>query len=179
MAIPSRQIGWGTEENLLWQISKQIDYLTKVAYNASNIQVPSSNIVSSKVDTNQTITAGSDTVINFTSVNDPQGWFNNSTHKFQPTIEGYYNISYSVLWGTGTVTGEEQMNTQIELNGTTQLYINQSVVNTDVPFTQSGTVIVYLNGTTDYVDVTGYTSSTSGSQIITGGNGTLFNASLI
>jgi hypothetical protein len=30
MAIPSRQIGWGTEENLLWQIAKQIQYLTQV-----------------------------------------------------------------------------------------------------------------------------------------------------
>lgn len=30
MAIPSRQIGWGTEENLLWQISKQLENLTKV-----------------------------------------------------------------------------------------------------------------------------------------------------
>jgi len=36
MAIPSRQIGWGTEENLLWQISKQLEYLTKVTYTASN-----------------------------------------------------------------------------------------------------------------------------------------------
>jgi len=35
MAIPSRQIGWGTEENLLWQISKQLEYLTGVTYNAS------------------------------------------------------------------------------------------------------------------------------------------------
>lgn len=30
MAIPSRQIGWGTDSNLLWQISKQLEYLTKV-----------------------------------------------------------------------------------------------------------------------------------------------------
>lgn len=36
MAIPSRQIGWGTEENLLWQISKQLEYLTGVAYNSNN-----------------------------------------------------------------------------------------------------------------------------------------------
>ena len=35
MAIPSRQIGWGTEENLLWQISKQMESLTNVAYNAA------------------------------------------------------------------------------------------------------------------------------------------------
>ena len=36
MAIPSRQIGWGTEENLLWQISKQLETLTNVTYNISN-----------------------------------------------------------------------------------------------------------------------------------------------
>jgi hypothetical protein len=30
MAIPSRQIGWGTQENLLWEISKQLEQLTGV-----------------------------------------------------------------------------------------------------------------------------------------------------
>jgi len=33
MGIPSKQIGWGTQENLLWQISKQLEYLTKVISN--------------------------------------------------------------------------------------------------------------------------------------------------
>ncbi len=32
MAIPSRQIGWSTRANLLWQISKQLEYLTGVLY---------------------------------------------------------------------------------------------------------------------------------------------------
>jgi hypothetical protein len=36
MAIPSRQIGWGTEENLLWQISKQLEALTGVVYTSAN-----------------------------------------------------------------------------------------------------------------------------------------------
>lgn len=31
MAIPSRQIGWGTNTNLLWQISKQLEKLLRVA----------------------------------------------------------------------------------------------------------------------------------------------------
>ena len=31
MAIPSRQIGWSGRANLLWQISKQLQYLTCVA----------------------------------------------------------------------------------------------------------------------------------------------------
>jgi hypothetical protein len=30
MSIPNKQIGWGTEENLLWQISKQLERLTQV-----------------------------------------------------------------------------------------------------------------------------------------------------
>lgn len=30
MAIPSRQIGWSGRSNLLWQISKQLEYLTCV-----------------------------------------------------------------------------------------------------------------------------------------------------
>jgi hypothetical protein len=33
MSIPNRQIGWSTEQNLLWQISKQLEYLTKVLSN--------------------------------------------------------------------------------------------------------------------------------------------------
>jgi hypothetical protein len=28
MAIPSRQIGWGPTENLLWQISKQLEKMS-------------------------------------------------------------------------------------------------------------------------------------------------------
>lgn len=39
MAIPSRQIGWGTTDNLLWQISKQLEYLTKVTGTASDVTV--------------------------------------------------------------------------------------------------------------------------------------------
>ena len=36
MAIPSRQIGWGTDENLLYEISKQLEILTRVVYNIPN-----------------------------------------------------------------------------------------------------------------------------------------------
>jgi hypothetical protein len=39
MAIPSKQIGWGTEENLLWQISKQLEYLIRVTANIGSSTV--------------------------------------------------------------------------------------------------------------------------------------------
>jgi hypothetical protein len=35
MAIPARQIGWSQKSNLLWQISKQLEYLTGVLYKGS------------------------------------------------------------------------------------------------------------------------------------------------
>jgi hypothetical protein len=33
MAVPSRQIGWSTTDNLLWQITQQLEYLTQVIAN--------------------------------------------------------------------------------------------------------------------------------------------------
>jgi hypothetical protein len=134
-------------------------------------------ISQAKLTTNQTITSGSDVVISYNSINDPQGWFNNDGTLFSPTEAGWYNIEYSVLWQTGTGTG--QLNTQIQLNGTDQIFIAQNQTNTIQPLTQSGNVLVYMNGTSDYIRITAYSSSDSGSQIIAGGNGTYFNATLV
>jgi len=39
MAIPSKQIGQSAEANLLWNISKQLDYLSKVTAGSSNVTV--------------------------------------------------------------------------------------------------------------------------------------------
>lgn len=33
MGIPSQQIGWSQKSKLLWQISKQLEYLIKVTAN--------------------------------------------------------------------------------------------------------------------------------------------------
>ena len=137
---------------------------------------PSDYVSQSQLATNQTISSGADNVIQYGSTNDPQSWWNNGSNRFQPTQPGYYNIEYSVLWAIGTGTG--QVNTQIHKNGA-QVYIAQNQVNTGQPLTQNGAVVAYLNGSTDYVDITGYTSSDSGSQVLTAGGGTRFNATLI
>ena len=39
MAIPAKQIGQSAEANLLWQISKQLEYLAKVTSSSSNVIV--------------------------------------------------------------------------------------------------------------------------------------------
>jgi len=39
MAIPAKQIGSSYEANLLWQIAKQLEQLSKVTGNNSNVTV--------------------------------------------------------------------------------------------------------------------------------------------
>jgi hypothetical protein len=53
MAIPSKQVGWGTEENLLWQISKQLESLTSVTYNSKKtlLNVSSGDNAGAKIET--------------------------------------------------------------------------------------------------------------------------------
>jgi len=223
MAIPSRQIGWGTEENLLWQISKQLEGLTGVAYNSGGSGAsgtsgvsgtsgttgvsgtngisgssgtsgatgtagtsgssgtsssPSTKVVLATLASTQTIPTGSDTTVNYTSTADPNSWFNNSTHVFQPNIAGYYNISFSVLWNN-VAGGTGQINTQLNKNNGTQVFSEQSQINTVNPQTHIASTIIYFNGSTDNLKVTAYTSSTTTSQDINSGAGTLFTASLI
>jgi len=54
MAIPSRQIGWSTKSNLLWQISKQLEYLTKVTANCCSTTTTTSTSSTSSTTTTTT-----------------------------------------------------------------------------------------------------------------------------
>ena len=66
MAIPSRQIGWGTEDNLLWQISKQLEQLINVTYNSgSNTSSITTFPVPGFGDTVSTTAGAGTTIINF------------------------------------------------------------------------------------------------------------------
>jgi hypothetical protein len=54
MAIPSRQIGWSTKSNLLWQISKQLEALIGVM--GRNIPATTTTTSSSTSTTTTTTT---------------------------------------------------------------------------------------------------------------------------
>ena len=57
MAIPSRQIGWGTKSNLLWQISKQLERLICVTVNnCSTTTTSSSTSTTTSTSTSTTTT---------------------------------------------------------------------------------------------------------------------------
>lgn len=136
-----------------------------------------SYVVRGKKTTNQTVTAGSDAVITFDDDIDPNEWWNTSTNRFTPNIPGYYLINLTVWWVAAEVSNN-QSNIQFRKNGSAYA-ISQEQLLTGSGYTQQISTIVYLDGVTDYIDFTAYTSNSPSQNIQGGGNmGTFFDASL-
>jgi hypothetical protein len=124
----------------------------------------------------QTITNGSDQVVTFVDEFDPQNWW--TPNKFQPTITGYYNLQVAVWWFPAS-TASGQSNIQLRQNGSTQVAIQQTQLLTGDGYGQEIDIITYFNGTTDYIEVTSYTSNPTSQNIHGESSGTWFTASLI
>ena len=115
--------------------------------------------------TNQTITAGTDTGIQFSSVTDPNSWYNASTYRITPTVSGNYYTSVMATWEKGSVARNNQTNIQIRKNNTT-IAINQVPVESGLNFSVYACAIANLNGSSDYIDATAYTSNTTSQNIV-------------
>ena len=61
MAIPSRQIGWSTKSNLLWQISKQLEALSGIMYNRGNSTTTTTSTSTSTTTSTSTSTTTTST----------------------------------------------------------------------------------------------------------------------
>ena len=85
--------------------------------------------------------------------------FDTSTYRFTPTVAGYYQIN-GMIAGNATVTNPTFVQVAIYKNGA--VYKRYSSVGNAANY-QSGTVssIVYCNGSTDYIELYGYLSSSS------------------
>lgn len=114
---------------------------------------------------NQTILNGSNTGIQFSSITDPNNWYNASTYRTTPTVSGNYIINLMVNWQKGTITNN-QNNIQIQKNGNT-IAINKSVIVTGDDNMSFATAITTLNGSSDYIETTAYTANPT-SQVING-----------
>ena len=164
------------------KIYEKNDSLEVVATSSgwSKISQNSLYICQGRLSGNQTVTNNVDAVLQFQNNMsfsiDPQGWLNNSTYRFQPTIAGYYHISLGVWFNTGS-SSSNQINAQIRKN-TNSYGIAQSPVPTTVGASLFVTSIIDLNGSTDYVEFTVYSANPSGHTINGSGSseGTYFTA---
>ena len=130
-----------------------------------NLNAPGNYYVKLARLTNQTIPNGGDTLIAFTATSDTNGWYSGITTRTIPTVAGTYNVSAMLSWQAGASSFVNQSNIQIRKNGST---FALSIVGVQThPYTLNACGIVTMNGTTDYIDFTAYTSNPT-SQVVTG-----------
>lgn len=81
---------------------------------------------------------------------DTNNFYNTTTGKFQPTIPGYYLVIGKLYFNGGSSTHD----TRILKNGTTFSYaVACAFYNDTLSSVGSVSDIVYLNGTTDYIQI--------------------------
>jgi hypothetical protein len=140
-----------------------------------------SYISQASLSTDQSVSATTDTVVQYVDDLDPNNWWDSANYRFQPTINGYYLINATVWLTTASTGSTGQTNLQIRTNGSTQKAIVQQPVNTTAGSGNSLAIskILQLNGSTDYVQITFYTSATAGQTLqASSGNGSWFYTAL-
>jgi hypothetical protein len=150
--------------------------------NSGNIQLQWNGVAapafSAYLATNQSIANNTATKITInTEVFDTASCFDNSTnYRFTPTVAGYYQIIGAVADVSGGTSGG--LKCRLYKNGSLYTYSNMPMTNTGV-INQCST-IMYLNGTTDYVEL--WCDQNSGGSLNIGGGataGTMFSGCLL
>lgn len=113
----------------------------------------------------QAITSGTTTLIQYdTKQFDTDNCYDTSTHRFTPTVEGYYQISAGVAFQSRD-TGESILNLRKNGVGSQGATLFDGYGQWGV----GGSTVIYLNGSTDYLELTIYNSISlslhSGSQL--------------
>jgi hypothetical protein len=131
---------------------------------------------SATMSATQTITTSTFTKVNFdTKTWDTNTNYSTSTYRFTPTIAGYYQVSCSI--DAGASTGASRVLPAIYKNGSGYRYGGNLGTVAGSSFSSVCSSIVYMNGSTDYIECYGYIIATT--AIISPSGGTWFDACLI
>lgn len=109
-----------------------------------------------------------------TVVSDTHGWYNTSTYRYTPQIAGWYYFEGSLLV-QGTVARSILDVSKSGALGTHRLW--DTTMGSGGLDMNSGSVLLYMNGTTDYVELTAYAQSSG--LTFNAGDGTHFAGFLV
>jgi hypothetical protein len=117
-----------------------------------------------------------------TGVFDTNSCFDTTTYRFTPTVAGYYQVNASIRFNA-TATTITQLAFHIYKNGASFAVLSVDNVPSTAftsGITRNGSVLVSMNGTTDYLELYGSITGTS-PQFVFGSsaNTSLFSASLV
>jgi hypothetical protein len=121
----------------------------------------------------QTVTANTWTkVVCGTELFDTNSNFASST--FTPTVAGYYQVSAGIQFNGTTIT---RVFSAIYKNGAAAQYFFD--INLATVYRASGSCLLYMNGSTDYLEWYGFMNGTGTLQFETSQQGTYFQAVLV
>ena len=124
------------------------------------------------LSSNQAISDSTMTKIQFnTEVYDSDGCYDNSTnHRFLPTTAGKYHFYARCECGSDASNDLQEVLMQVKKNGTVYMYNNFSFYNTYPAHNFGIHTIgdVDMNGSTDYLEIFGYTNTESGTPLFSG-----------
>ena len=124
---------------------------------------------SATMTANQSIASSTFTLIQFNSTSgglgfDTASYFNTSTYLYNPKVAGYYQVT-GALAGPSTVVG--QLACYLYKNGTAFAEL-AGIANVSGGAEACGTCLIYLNGSTDYIQIYAYQTSGSSANIFSG-----------
>lgn len=102
---------------------------------------------------------------------DPSNAFNNATYRFQPAVAGYYLFTWAIGISNAGASTLSRAVGLLQKNGAERSRSAFASTATHTVMTLSGSDIIYLNGTTDYVDLAGFGTVSSGTLSIDGTSG--------
>ena len=158
--------------------------LTLQSISTSSALAASQYVIQGSLNTNQTITSGSDNILGFATTGaannncnfDPQGWWNPTLSTMTPTLAGYYLTTLTVWWTTAP--GNAQTNIQIRKNGNQEaIYQGPGMTYSGTGQSQTITTLIPMNGTSDNISFSAYTGNAGANSVQT--NGTFFNSILV
>ena len=129
----------------------------------------------------QSVSSGTFTAIQFNSVSGGAGFdtasaFNTSTYRFTPQVAGYYSVSANL---NGPASSVGYISSFVFKNGSVFENLGQLPNFTGGACT-NGNIIMYLNGSSDFIQIYVYQTTGTSALIYSGNlNGSYFSASLL
>jgi hypothetical protein len=127
----------------------------------------------------QSVAVGANAKIQFnTEVFDTHGCFDSTTdYRFTPTVAGYYQVSANVRFTS--VSGAQVCNASVYKNGANYGGGSQMVGDSFGQSDRASNLLVYMNGSTDYLEVFGSHTDTSARNVASGATVTWFTGVLV
>ena len=104
--------------------------------------------------------------------------YDTTLYRFTPTVAGYYQVNGNIYFNSSS--GNSTISVAIYKNGAVAKYGNFSYPASAPASTYTNvSALIYLNGSTDYVELYGYLNANSLPIFVNGQSGTYFQASMV